>query len=89
LSSSLPRCAISATFSKETKGLVERVQEGGDRRTVHIRLTERGSTIIDAAMTDHLANYAQLLSGVDRDVVERAAADLREISEALGDTSIS
>ncbi|MER5883441.1 MarR family transcriptional regulator [Streptomyces sp. NPDC001941] len=81
--------AITNRIDKmEAKGLVERVREGSDRRTVQIRLTEHGSTLIDAAMAEHLAAYEELLAGVDRDTVERTARGLREISEALGDTSI-
>ncbi|MFC8132034.1 MarR family winged helix-turn-helix transcriptional regulator [Streptomyces sp. NPDC057302] len=72
----------------EAKGLVERVRDGEDRRTVKIRLTERGHEVTRAAFGDHLANYAQLLAGVDRELVEKAAEALRPVLEALGDTSI-
>ncbi|QRX90579.1 MULTISPECIES: MarR family winged helix-turn-helix transcriptional regulator [Streptomyces] len=72
----------------EAKGLVERVRDGEDRRTVKIRLTERGQEVTRAAFTDHLANYARLLADVDRDLVEKAAESLRPVLEALGDTTI-
>lgn len=72
----------------EAKGLVERVRDGEDRRTVKIRLTERGHEVTRAAFSDHLANYARLLAGVDRELVRKAAEGLRPVLEALGDTSI-
>lgn len=72
----------------EAKGLVERVRDGEDRRTVKIRLTERGHEVTRAVFSDHLANYARLLAGVDRELVEKAAEGLRPVLEALGDTAI-
>lgn len=72
----------------EAKGLVERVRDGEDRRTVKIRLTERGHEVTRAVFTDHLANYAQLLGDVDRALVEKSADGLRPVLEALGDTTI-
>ncbi|MFI6978506.1 MarR family winged helix-turn-helix transcriptional regulator [Embleya sp. NPDC050154] len=72
----------------EAKGLVERVRDGEDRRTVKIHLTERGHEVTRALFADHLASYARLLADVDRDVVENSADSLRRVLEALGDTSI-
>ncbi|MFI9241832.1 MarR family winged helix-turn-helix transcriptional regulator [Streptomyces sp. NPDC053086] len=81
--------AITNRIDKmEAKGLVERVRDGGDRRTIKIRLTEHGHEITRAAFADHLANYAQLLADVDRDLVDRTAEGLRRVLEALGDTTI-
>ncbi|MEU6124850.1 MarR family transcriptional regulator [Streptomyces sp. NPDC047123] len=73
----------------EAKGLVERVRDGEDRRTVKIRLTDRGHEVTRALFTDHLANYARLLADVDRDLVEQAGTGLRQVLEALGDTTIT
>ncbi|MGW2305600.1 MarR family winged helix-turn-helix transcriptional regulator [Streptomyces sp. NPDC001809] len=72
----------------EAKGLVERVRDGEDRRTIKIRLTEHGHEVTRAAFADHLANYAELLADVDRDLVGRTADGLRHVLEAFGDTSI-
>ncbi|MEU5898212.1 MULTISPECIES: MarR family winged helix-turn-helix transcriptional regulator [Streptomyces] len=72
----------------EAKGLVVRVRDGEDRRTVKIRLTERGHEVTRAAFADHLANYARVLGEVDRELVENAADGLRQVLEALGDTSL-
>ncbi|MCQ4194954.1 MarR family winged helix-turn-helix transcriptional regulator [Streptomyces parvulus] len=80
--------AITNRIDKmEAKGLVERVREGTDRRTVKIRLTDHGHDVTRAVFADHLANYACLLATVDRDLVERTAEDLREVLLALGDTA--
>lgn len=72
----------------ESKGLVERVRDGGDRRTVRIHLTEHGHEVTRAVFADHLANYARLLADVDPAVVEKSAGALRSVLEALGDTTI-
>ncbi|AVH95687.1 MarR family transcriptional regulator [Streptomyces sp. WAC00288] len=80
--------AITNRIDKmEAKGLVERVRESDDRRTVKIRLTARGHEVTRVAFADHLANYAQLLAGVDRGLVEKTAEGLRQVLEALGDTT--
>ncbi|MGC0375213.1 MarR family winged helix-turn-helix transcriptional regulator [Streptomyces sp. SAI-229] len=73
----------------EAKGLVERVREGGDRRTVRIRLTEYGHEVTRAAFADLLTSYARLLDGVDRDLVEKTAGGLRQVLENLGDTALT
>ncbi|MEV0317435.1 MarR family winged helix-turn-helix transcriptional regulator [Streptomyces sp. NPDC050658] len=72
----------------EAKGLVERVRDGADRRTVKIHLTEHGHEVTRAVFADHLANYARLLADVDRELIEKSAEGLRPVLEALGDTSI-
>ncbi|MFI2764696.1 MarR family winged helix-turn-helix transcriptional regulator [Streptomyces echinatus] len=81
--------AITNRIDKmEAKGLVERVRDDDDRRTIKIRLTEHGHEITRAAFADHLANYAQLLADVDRGVVDKTAEGLRRVLESLGDTTI-
>ncbi|ARH92027.1 MarR family winged helix-turn-helix transcriptional regulator [Streptomyces sp. MOE7] len=81
--------AITNRIDKmEAKGLVERVRDGDDRRTVKIRLTEHGHEVTRAAFADHLANYAQLLADVDRDLVRKTGEGLRQVLEILGDTTI-
>ncbi|MEV6199643.1 MarR family transcriptional regulator [Streptomyces sp. NPDC051771] len=72
----------------EAKGLVERIRDDGDRRTVRIRLTDHGHDVTRAAFADHLANYGRLLADVDRDLVGRTGDGLRQVLEALGDTAI-
>ncbi|MCF2533221.1 MarR family winged helix-turn-helix transcriptional regulator [Yinghuangia soli] len=72
----------------EAKGLVERVRDGEDRRTVKIRLTEHGHEVTRAVFADHLANYARLLADIDPALIDNAADSLRNVLEALGDTDI-
>ncbi|HET6856602.1 MAG TPA: MarR family winged helix-turn-helix transcriptional regulator [Streptomyces sp.] len=72
----------------EAKGLVERVREGGDRRTVMIRLTEHGHEVTRAYMADHLANEARMLKELGRGECEQLGNSLRRLLESFGDTSI-
>ncbi|WP_436495118.1 MarR family winged helix-turn-helix transcriptional regulator [Actinokineospora sp. HUAS TT18] len=48
----------------ERAGLVERRLDPDDRRSFLVSLTEQGVTTVDAAMGDHAANEAALLSGL-------------------------
>ncbi|MEU4270759.1 MarR family transcriptional regulator [Streptomyces sp. NPDC026092] len=73
----------------EAKGLVERVRDTADRRSVKIRLTERGHEITRAYMVDHLANEARMLAFFDREECEDLARKLRRLLVSLGDTSIT
>lgn len=70
-----------------TKGLVERVRDEGDRRTVKIRLTEQGSELTLTFMADHLANEARLLAGLDRAEADALGDGLRKLLVSLGDTA--
>ncbi|MFC7305081.1 MarR family winged helix-turn-helix transcriptional regulator [Streptomyces monticola] len=73
----------------EAKGLVERVRDGSDRRTVRIRLTERGMEMTDQLMADHLVNYERIIgAALSREECEQVASGLRKLLEAHGDTTI-
>ncbi|MFD9036655.1 MarR family winged helix-turn-helix transcriptional regulator [Streptomyces sp. NPDC059567] len=72
----------------EAKGLVERIRDTEDRRSVKIRLTERGHEITRAYMKDHLLNEARMLELFDREECDELAGKLRRLLLALGDTSI-
>ncbi|WP_405860325.1 MarR family transcriptional regulator [Streptomyces sp. NBC_00090] len=72
----------------EAKGLVERVRDTEDRRSVRIRLTERGHEVTRAYMADHLANEARMLGPFDREECEELAGKLRRLLVSLGDTTI-
>ncbi|MEV3871304.1 MarR family transcriptional regulator [Streptomyces sp. NPDC049906] len=71
----------------EAKGLVERVRDVGDRRTVRIRLTDRGLRLTDRVLPAHLDNYARLLAPLEPAERDRVAAALRTLLEAHGDTA--
>lgn len=70
----------------EAKGLVERVRDEADRRSVRIRLTEAGATLADTVMEEHLKHYARLLAPLDRATCEALAGPLRTLLLAHGDT---
>lgn len=72
----------------EAKGLVERVRDTGDRRSVRIRLTPRGLALVDELVAQHVANEERLLAALDPAARERLADGLRALLESLGDTSL-
>ncbi|TDB82576.1 MarR family transcriptional regulator [Actinomadura sp. KC216] len=73
----------------EAKGLVERVRDAGDRRSVRIRLTARGLEVVNELVGLHVANEERLLAGLDAAGREHLAASLRTLLESLGDTSLA
>ncbi|MFJ4880532.1 MarR family winged helix-turn-helix transcriptional regulator [Streptomyces sp. NPDC088745] len=73
----------------EAKGLVERVRGTEDRRSVKIRLTEKGHRITRDYLTAHLANEARMLAPFDREECADLADKLRRLLVSLGDTSIT
>ncbi|MFF4234377.1 MarR family winged helix-turn-helix transcriptional regulator [Actinomadura geliboluensis] len=72
----------------EAKGLVERVRDTGDRRSVRIRLTPRGLETVEELVAEHAANEDRLLAALDPAERERLAGALRTLLESLGDTSL-
>ncbi|MGW6917653.1 MarR family winged helix-turn-helix transcriptional regulator [Kitasatospora sp. NPDC054939] len=70
----------------EAKGLVERVRDPQDRRSVRIRLTERGHEVTGVYLEQHLANEARMLEIFDREECGDLAAKLRRLLVSLGDT---
>ncbi|MGI5201273.1 MarR family winged helix-turn-helix transcriptional regulator [Spirillospora sp. CA-108201] len=72
----------------EAKGLVERVRDTGDRRSVRIGLTPRGLEIVDELVGLHVANEERLLAALAPAERGRLAAALRTLLESLGDTSL-
>ncbi len=72
----------------EVKGLVERVRDLDDRRSVRVRLTKHGREVIDSLFRIHLANAARMLRPLDSGELERLASALRTLLESFGDTSL-
>lgn len=70
------------------KGLVERVPDEQDRRSVRVRLTERGLTTIETLVGPHTANEARLLAALVPEDRDRLAGLLRGLLESMGDTSL-
>jgi DNA-binding MarR family transcriptional regulator len=57
----------------EKSGLVKRVKNPQDARSVIISLTRKGLAVIDAAVTDHVATQARLTAALSKK--DRAALD--------------
>ncbi|MFS8047620.1 MarR family winged helix-turn-helix transcriptional regulator [Rhizobium sp. BR 314] len=70
----------------ETKGLVQRIPAGFDRRIVQVQLTEHGLAMVDQLFAPHIENEVQLLKGLDRDKLDQLADLLRTLLQSLGDT---
>lgn len=62
-----------------TKGLVERQRSDADRRGVHVRLTDDGRRVVDAALADLIAHEHSLLAGLD----QHARDDLTDLLRTL------
>ncbi|WP_262371314.1 MarR family winged helix-turn-helix transcriptional regulator [Streptomyces sp. WAC01526] len=69
------------------KGLVTRVPDAVDRRSVRIRLTPEGLETIDRLLPLHLANEARLLDDLDPADRARLAATLATMLNSHGDTA--
>ncbi|MFG0314495.1 MAG: MarR family winged helix-turn-helix transcriptional regulator [Phycisphaerales bacterium] len=52
-------------------GLVERVPNPDDGRSVHIALTKKGKRVIDRAIEDHVQNLHRLAGGLDENAFAR------------------
>ncbi|WP_172386913.1 MarR family winged helix-turn-helix transcriptional regulator [Streptomyces sp. MNP-20] len=72
----------------EDKGLVERVRESSDRRSVQIRLTERGAALAVEALTAHLRDYEEILAPLTPQERDQISSGLRKVLTAQGDTAL-
>ncbi|MFG1997853.1 MarR family winged helix-turn-helix transcriptional regulator [Spirillospora sp. NPDC048911] len=70
------------------KGLVERVPDPQDRRSVRVRLTDHGHATVDEIVGPHVENEARLLGGLDPDERSQLEGTLRKVLESLGDKSL-
>ncbi|MFF7244538.1 MarR family winged helix-turn-helix transcriptional regulator [Embleya sp. NPDC008237] len=70
----------------ETKGLVTRVRDTVDRRSVRIRLTPHGLEVVDRVLPEHIANEARLLEALDPADLEHFTATLTTLLRSYGDT---
>lgn len=64
-------------------GLVKRIKNPEDGRSVHIALTERGKRVIDRAIEDHVQNLHRLTSVLDDVAFTRLDQLLREYLDVL------
>jgi DNA-binding MarR family transcriptional regulator len=67
----------------EAAGLVERLQDPGDRRGTLVSLTRAGLSRVDAAVARHVGNEAQLLSALSKAEQAQLNALLRKLLLAI------
>jgi DNA-binding MarR family transcriptional regulator len=72
----------------EAKGLVERVRDRDDRRSVHIRLTPHGQEVLDGIFSLYTVSGERMLAPLDQQACEQLASALRILLESFGDTSL-
>ncbi|WP_055480525.1 MarR family winged helix-turn-helix transcriptional regulator [Sphaerimonospora mesophila] len=68
------------------KGLVQRIPDEEDRRSVRVRLTEPGLAKIEELVDLHVANEVRLLAALAPEQRDQLADTLRTLLESLGDT---
>ncbi|MFE3447675.1 MarR family winged helix-turn-helix transcriptional regulator [Nonomuraea sp. NPDC059194] len=73
----------------QDKGLVIRVRDEVDRRSVRIRLTDHGLEVIDRVLPLHIANEARLLQALGPEDRELLVAALSTLLESYGDIPTS
>lgn len=67
------------------RGLVTREAVPGDRRSLHIALTEAGRELVDSVVEGHVENQRKLLSGLGREEREELNGLMRALLVSLGD----
>ena len=72
----------------EAKGLVERVRDLDDRRSVRVRLTLHGREVLDGIFSLQIANAERMLQALDSEECEQLASALRILLESFGDISL-
>ncbi|WP_169948600.1 MarR family winged helix-turn-helix transcriptional regulator [Microbispora sp. H11081] len=70
------------------RGLVERIPDSGDRRSVRVRLTGSGLALVDQVLAPHVANEARLLAPLDPEERDHLVGALRTLLASLGDTTL-
>ncbi|MEU6138903.1 MarR family transcriptional regulator [Streptomyces sp. NPDC047081] len=68
------------------RGLVTRETVPGDRRSLHIALTDVGRELVDRTVEGHVQNQRKILAGLQEDDREDLARILRTLLVSLGDT---
>jgi len=67
----------------ESEGLVERARSAEDRRVIFVRLTPEGRAAIEEHLTAYDRRTKELLSDMNAEELEHAAAVLRRIARML------
>lgn len=86
----VPKPAVSMLLGRlEVSGLIHRERLRPDRRTLAIRVTERGRHAFQAALVHYREMVGHLMSGLDPTsiaVLDRTCARLRELSTPVSST---
>ncbi|WP_329455144.1 MarR family winged helix-turn-helix transcriptional regulator [Streptomyces sp. NBC_01497] len=67
------------------RGLVSREAVPGDRRSLHIALTDAGRELVDRVVEGHVRNQRRLLSGIDKEDCQELDRILRALLVSLDD----
>lgn len=67
----------------DARGLVAREAVPGDRRSLHITLTEAGREAVDSTLEGHLRNERRMLAGLDAEDCEELNRLLRTLLVTL------
>ncbi|MGR8010313.1 MarR family winged helix-turn-helix transcriptional regulator [Streptomyces hypolithicus] len=68
------------------QGLVIREAVPGDRRSIHIMLTDKGRDLVDSTVEGHVRNERRILAGLDSGDCEELNRVLRILLVSLGDS---
>ncbi|RUU68066.1 MarR family transcriptional regulator, partial [Mesorhizobium sp. M2C.T.Ca.TU.009.01.2.1] len=80
--------AMTARLDRlEKAGLIQRAPHPSDRRGVIVQLTAKGRELTDDALTAHVANEHQILSGLTSEDREMLAKLLEKLIGSLGQTT--
>ena len=76
--------AMTARLDRlEKAGLIQRAPHPSDRRGVVVQLTAKGRELIDEALTAHVANEHQIITGLTREDREMLARLLEKLIGSL------
>lgn len=70
----------------DARGLVTRRAVPGDRRSLHIALTDAGRELVDRITQDHVRHQRSIIAGIDDGDTEELNRILRTLLVSLGDT---
>lgn len=69
--------------SLERAGLVQRIADADDRRSVRIRMTDQGQEVMDAVMPDYYRRVAALFADIDEEERQRLVAALESVQSRV------
>lgn len=69
----------------EKEGLVERTHRSDDRRSLHVRLTKKGVSLLEKILPDHYAAIGALMSKLTKPEKKQLAALLGKMREGIAE----